>query len=69
MPFKHATVILDGVEIPLISVPTEATLEECDLCHDLFHISVVRWTGTQILCKKCLKDDERKTMRKGPGVR
>jgi len=50
---QHATVRVDGMVLPLIGIPKGATLEECALCHDEFHICDVEWTGKQMLCKKC----------------
>ena len=50
---KHATIKLGDYTIPLIGVDRTATLEECDLCHDIFSIQAVWLTGTQILCEKC----------------
>lgn len=51
----HATVWREGFHIPLIGIPVSAVMEECDCCHDVFGISMVTWTGTQMLCEKCLK--------------
>jgi len=50
---KHATVTRDGYEVPLIGIPAEATLQECDCCHDIFPLREVELTDRGILCKKC----------------
>jgi hypothetical protein len=50
---KHAIIKLGDYTIPLIGVDQNATLEQCDLCHDIFSIQAVCLTGTQILCAKC----------------
>ena len=49
----HATAIRDGFKVPLIGIPEDASLEECDLCHDLFPFEKIKWTGCQMLCEKC----------------
>lgn len=55
MVHDHATVKLDGVDIPLIGVPVYGTLEECDLCHSDYHLSIMQFSesGKQILCPTC----------------
>ena len=55
---KHATVKIGDYEIPLIGLPLSATEMECDLCHDIFHISDVHLTfeGKQFLCQKCSRN-------------
>ena len=51
---SHATVILDGKAIPLIGIPRDATLQECHLCHDVFHISQIVLDGKGVpYCRKC----------------
>jgi len=52
---KHATVKIDDLVIPLIGIPPTATEMECELCHDIFHITDVKLNeeGNQFLCKKC----------------
>lgn len=52
---KHASVRVAGYVIPLIGIPRDATMNECDLCHDVFHIQdlKVNESGNQVLCKKC----------------
>jgi len=55
---NHATVKIGEYIIPLIGLPLSATEMECELCHDIYHISDVHLTkdGKQFLCKKCQKD-------------
>lgn len=53
----HATVSRDGYTVPLIGIPAAATNSECDLCHDTFHITELAWSGSQMLCKRCRKDN------------
>lgn len=48
------------MNIPLIGIPADATLEECDGCHDLFPLRDLEWTGRQFLCNKCVKSNEPK---------
>lgn len=50
---KHASIRLGGFTIPLIGVPQDATLQECDCCHDIFPIQDIEIVGTQLLCVKC----------------
>jgi len=49
----HALVKIGDMTIPLIGVPIDAGLEECDLCHDLFRLWDIVYNGTQFLCFKC----------------
>lgn len=51
---RHATVIRDGFEVPLIGIPPDAVLEECDLCGETIGISQATFTGSQVLCAKCV---------------
>lgn len=55
---KHATVKLGKYEIPLIGIPLSATEMECDLCHNIVHITEVHLmiNGKQFLCRKCQED-------------
>ena len=53
---KHATVQIGNMTIPLIGIAPEATLEECDCCHDIFSIRQVELVGRQFLCQKCKTD-------------
>jgi len=56
---KHATVHIGGMVIPLIGIPMSATEEECDCCHDIFHIRKIHWSenGKQLLCGDCDKEN------------
>lgn len=53
---KHAQVKVDGMLIPLIGIPPDATLEECDLCHDLKPIWELTFNGKQFLCERCINE-------------
>lgn len=51
---KYATVEREGFQVPLIGIPAEAVLQECDGCHDEFPIRELEMSGcAQVLCKKC----------------
>lgn len=52
-PTRHAMVLRDGYRVPLIGIPAEAALEECDLCHQQHALDKLTWTGAQMLCAKC----------------
>ncbi len=51
----HATIKLGDFTIPLIGIPETATLDTCDLCHDVFsiHDLEINEAGNQLLCPKC----------------
>ena len=53
---KHAVVEREGFRVPLLGVPPDAVLQECELCHQLFSLREVEWMGTQVLCVKCRSD-------------
>jgi hypothetical protein len=50
---NHATIQREGFTVPLIGIPMSSRIETCDCCHDEFSLDDVRWTGRQMLCKKC----------------
>ena len=50
---KHAMVQREGYTVPLIGIPPDAVLEECDCCHELLGLAKLTWTGKQMLCAKC----------------
>jgi hypothetical protein len=50
---EHAIIKFGGFSIPLIGIPKDAALEDCDCCGDAFYIGDVEWNGRQYLCKKC----------------
>ena len=50
---RHAMVVKDGYRVPLIGVPPAAVLEVCDCCGEEHPVTALRWTGKQMLCKKC----------------
>lgn len=49
---KHALVKVDGMLIPLIGIPPDATKEACDKCHKLLPLWEITFTGKQYLCEK-----------------
>lgn len=53
---EYATVQKDGYTVPLIGIPTEAVLDECECCHDRFPLGELTFNGTQNLCGKCTKE-------------
>ena len=53
---KHATVIRDGYEVPLIGVPESSVLETCQCCGEVIGLLQTVLTGTQALCWKCAQD-------------
>jgi hypothetical protein len=50
---KHATVPIGEYSIPLIRIPENAVLEECDLCHAWVGIWNIIFNGVQFLCRRC----------------
>ena len=54
----YATVKIGEFTIPLIGISSAATEDECELCHDIIHISELSWNeeGNQLLCNKCKRD-------------
>lgn len=53
-PARYATVIRDGFEVPLISVPMDAVLDECQMCGKTFPFRELRFDkNSQLLCQKC----------------
>ena len=52
----HAIVVVNGTKIPLIGIPPDATIEECDLCHVHHPIQDIQMSEAgQMLCPKCRK--------------
>jgi hypothetical protein len=52
---KHATVKLDGVDIPLIGIPADATEETCQGCGQRGHLSEMTIDEHgQVMCGVCL---------------
>ena len=51
---RHATVMREGFEVPLIGVPRDAVLEVCDSCGETIGLSQSTFTGTQMLCPNCM---------------
>lgn len=54
---KHATVMRDGFEVPLIGIPEEAVMDTCDTCGVPIKLPEVYTDGDQFLCKKCAGND------------
>ena len=52
---EHATVVKDGFTVPLIGIPVEAVLEECESCHETLPLRELQLIGNQMLCRKCAK--------------
>ena len=50
----HASVDREGYTVPLIGIPPQAVLDECDLCHDELPVRDLEYDGRQLLCKKCM---------------
>lgn len=50
---RHAMVVKDGYEVPLIGITPDAVLETCDLCGNQYGMAELTWSGKQMLCKKC----------------
>lgn len=55
MPLEdRAKVDRDGFRVPLIGIPHDAVLQECDLCHNEFPLREIEMTDAgQCLCSKC----------------
>ncbi len=53
---KHAEIKVSVYKIPLIGIPAEASIEECDLCHTLKGLTDIEYKGVQFLCSKCQLD-------------
>ncbi len=49
----HCKVKLSGFTVPLIGVPADSGLEECDCCHDRFQLWTIKRVDPQWLCPKC----------------
>ena len=50
---RHAMIVKDGYEVPLIGIKPDAVLESCDLCGNQYGMAELTWSGKQMLCKKC----------------
>lgn len=51
---EHAEITIGEYKIPLIGIPKDAAMEECDLCHEIEPLQEVIITECgQILCRKC----------------
>ena len=50
----HAIVEREGFKVPLLGIPPDAVLQDCELCHNEYSLRDVEMTDSgQILCKKC----------------
>ena len=50
----HAIVEREGFKVPLLGIPPDAVLQECELCHTEYPLRDVEMSDSgQILCKKC----------------
>ncbi len=53
---NHAEVKVGGYTVPLIGIPKDAMLQECDLCHKDFPMREIELSEIgQALCEKCRK--------------
>ena len=50
----HAIVEREGFKVPLIGIPPEAVLQECELCHEEKPMREIELSESgQMLCEKC----------------
>ena len=50
----YATVIRDGLEVPLIGIPKDGVLDECQCCGEKYPFRELSFSRTgQLLCRKC----------------
>ena len=50
----HALVEREGFKVPLLGIPPDAVLQECELCHNEYPLRDVEMSDSgQILCNKC----------------
>jgi len=50
----HAKVERDGFKVPLLGIPPDAVLQECELCYNEYPLRDVEMTKSgQCLCRKC----------------
>lgn len=53
----HAIVEREGFKVPLLGIPPDSVLQECELCHNEYPIRDVEMLSSgQLLCKKCRED-------------
>lgn len=50
---KHATVRVGGYKIPLIGIDRDASQQECEACHESFHLLEVGLCDGKFLCITC----------------
>ena len=52
----HAIVEREGFRVPLIGVPPDAMMQECELCHKMKPLREVQLGESgQLLCEQCRK--------------
>lgn len=56
MKTEHATVTRDGFEVPLIGIPKDAVEEKCDECGLTFHLSMLAFINSHLLCANCANE-------------
>jgi hypothetical protein len=50
----HAIVEREGFKVPLLGIPPDAVLQECECCHDEFSMREIEMSAAgQMLCAKC----------------
>lgn len=52
----HATVKIDGMDIPLLGLPADATEDQCDHCFKPFHLSELRILRDGFFCESCIEE-------------
>lgn len=52
---QYATVEREGFTVPLIGIPADAVLDECECCHNVFPIRelMLNADGKAYYCLKC----------------
>ena len=53
----YATVQREGFTVPLIGIPEDAVLTECECCGEMVGITDTMITDNGALCPKCRKHD------------
>jgi hypothetical protein len=53
-PTHHATVVRVGFTVPLIGIPKDAVLDECQMCGRTFPLNKLSFSRKgRLLCKEC----------------
>jgi len=50
---RHAMVVRDGYEVPLIGIPPSAVMETCERCGVEIGLSKSVFDGREVLCPDC----------------